>query len=173
MADPGEKPGGAEPLPLFLDQIEARRAEKMFCFFLLAKLLFSNLDCLGNISLFILVFWFIVASFLTEDILQSSGSGCSHHNMDRHYIFGSRNYCIICRVNFTFFVSSSLSDLTQFRKRSVAAFSWRALGIDTVCIATEILKVPLIHYRGIPYSIHHWSIQHSPHERLAVLFFVK
>ena len=29
MADPGEGPGGAEP-PLFLDQTEARRAEKDF-----------------------------------------------------------------------------------------------------------------------------------------------
>ena len=30
VADPGEGPGGARPLPLFLDQIEARRAEKVF-----------------------------------------------------------------------------------------------------------------------------------------------
>ena len=33
VADPGEGPGGAEPLPWFLDQIEARRAEKIFFFF--------------------------------------------------------------------------------------------------------------------------------------------
>ena len=30
VADPGEGPGGGEPPPLFVDQIEARRAEKFF-----------------------------------------------------------------------------------------------------------------------------------------------
>ena len=30
VADPGEGPGGARPPPLFLDQTEARRAEKIF-----------------------------------------------------------------------------------------------------------------------------------------------
>ena len=30
VADPGEGPGGVRPLPLFLDQTEARRAKKHF-----------------------------------------------------------------------------------------------------------------------------------------------
>ena len=32
VADPGEGPRGPTPLPLFLDQTEARRAEIFFCF---------------------------------------------------------------------------------------------------------------------------------------------
>ena len=66
MADPGEGPGGVEPLPLFplfLDQIEARRAEKIYIFFVLAKLLFSNLDCLGNISFLLLFFGLLLPAF--------------------------------------------------------------------------------------------------------------